>query len=114
MKLNIDLFFNIKPNDLLMVTKIDEYSCNKLEFLNLQKILNSIIFVALDLPYLGSLNSKTIVENKKAENLLFNFSESLNVKPVLIISFIYLYTILFAASPMSQDLLIENVVIYKN
>ena len=42
----------LKPNDLLMVTKIDRCSRNTLEFLKLQDILfkKNIIFVALDLP----------------------------------------------------------------
>jgi len=42
----------LKPNDLLMVTKIDRCSRNTLEFLKLQDILfkKSITFVALDLP----------------------------------------------------------------
>lgn len=42
----------LKPNDLLMVTKIDRCSRNTLEFLKLQDILfkNNITFVALDLP----------------------------------------------------------------
>jgi DNA invertase Pin-like site-specific DNA recombinase len=41
-----------KPNDLLMVTKIDRCSRNSLEFLKLQDILfkKNITFVALDLP----------------------------------------------------------------
>jgi hypothetical protein len=62
-------------NQHLMSTKIDGCSWNTLEFLKLRKIFNSIIFVALDLAtstdphYLGSLNSRTIVENKKEENL---------------------------------------------
>jgi DNA invertase Pin-like site-specific DNA recombinase len=42
----------LKPNDLLMVTKIDRCSRNTLEFLKLQDILfkKNITFVALDLP----------------------------------------------------------------
>ena len=42
----------LKPNDLLMVTKIDRCSRNTLEFLKLQDILfkRNITFVALDLP----------------------------------------------------------------
>ena len=42
----------LKPNDLLMVTKIDRCSRNTLEFLKLQDILfkQNITFVALDLP----------------------------------------------------------------
>ena len=42
----------LKPNDLLMVTKIDRCSRNTLEFLKLQDILfkQTITFVALDLP----------------------------------------------------------------
>lgn len=42
----------LKPNDLLMVTKIDRCSRNTLEFLKLQDILlkKNIAFVALDLP----------------------------------------------------------------
>jgi len=42
----------LKSNDLLMVTKIDRYSRNTLEFLKLQDILfkKNITFVALDLP----------------------------------------------------------------
>ena len=42
----------LKPNDLLMVTKIDRCSRNTLEFLKLQDILfkQHITFVALDLP----------------------------------------------------------------
>ena len=42
----------LKPNDLLMVTKIDRCSRNTLEFLKLQDILSkqNITFVALDLP----------------------------------------------------------------
>jgi len=42
----------LKPNDLLMVTKIDRCSRNTLEFLKLQDILKKkyITFVALDLP----------------------------------------------------------------
>lgn len=42
----------LKSNDLLMVTKIDRYSRNTLEFLKLQYILfrKNITFVALDLP----------------------------------------------------------------
>ena len=42
----------LKPNDLLMVTKIDRCSRNTLEFLKLQDILfkHNITFVALDLP----------------------------------------------------------------
>ena len=47
----------LKPNDLLMVTKIDRCSRNTLEFLKLQEKLfqKSIIFIALDIP-----NSKDI------------------------------------------------------
>ena len=42
----------LKPNDLLMVTKIDRCSRNTFEFLKLQDILfkKKITFVALDLP----------------------------------------------------------------
>ena len=42
----------LKPDDLLMVTKIDRCSRNTLEFLKLQDILfkKNITFVALDLP----------------------------------------------------------------
>jgi DNA invertase Pin-like site-specific DNA recombinase len=42
----------LRPNDLLMVTKIDRCSRNTLEFLKLQDILfkKNITFVALDLP----------------------------------------------------------------
>jgi DNA invertase Pin-like site-specific DNA recombinase len=42
----------LKPNDLLMVTKIDRCSRNTLEFLKFQDILfkQNITFVALDLP----------------------------------------------------------------
>ena len=42
----------LKPNDLLMVTKIDRCSRNTLEFLKLQDVLfkKNITFVALDLP----------------------------------------------------------------
>ena len=42
----------LKPNDLVMVTKIDRCSRNTLEFLKLQDILfkRNITFVALDLP----------------------------------------------------------------
>ena len=42
----------LRPNDLLMVTKIDRCSRNTLEFLKLQDILfkQNITFVALDLP----------------------------------------------------------------
>ncbi len=42
----------LKPNDLLMVTKIDRCSRNTLEFLKLQDIFfkRNITFVALDLP----------------------------------------------------------------
>jgi DNA invertase Pin-like site-specific DNA recombinase len=42
----------LKPNDLLMVTKIDRCSRNTVEFLKLQDILKkkNITFVALDLP----------------------------------------------------------------
>jgi len=42
----------LKPNDLLMVTKIDRCSRNTLEFLKLQDILfkKNITFVALDFP----------------------------------------------------------------
>jgi len=42
----------LKENDLLMVTKIDRFSRNTLEFLKLQDILvkKNITFVALDLP----------------------------------------------------------------
>lgn len=42
----------LKPNDLLMVTKIDRCSRNTLEFLKLQDILfkKNVTFVALDLP----------------------------------------------------------------
>lgn len=42
----------LKPNDLLMVTKIDRCSRNTLEFLKLQDILfkQNVTFVALDLP----------------------------------------------------------------
>ena len=42
----------LKPNDLLMVTKIDRCSRNTLEFLKLQDLLfkKNITFVALDLP----------------------------------------------------------------
>ena len=42
----------LKPNDLVMVTKIDRCSRNTLEFLKLQDILfkKNITFVALDLP----------------------------------------------------------------
>lgn len=42
----------MKPNDILVVTKIDRCSRNTLEFLKLQDILfkKNITFVALDLP----------------------------------------------------------------
>lgn len=51
----------LQANDLLMVTKIDGWSRNTLEFLKLQDILfkKHITFVALDLP-----NSIDLATNK--------------------------------------------------
>lgn len=49
----------LQANDLLMVTKIDGWSRNTLEFLKLQDILFNLTFVALDLP-----NSIDLATNK--------------------------------------------------
>ena len=53
----------LKPNDLLMVTKIDRCSRNTLEFLKLQDILfkKNITFVALDLPTLIDLATNKLI-----------------------------------------------------
>ena len=65
----------LKPNDLLMVTKIDRCSRNTLEFLKLQDILfkQNITFVALDLPTsvdlaTNKLMAPTLQGNTKFEN----------------------------------------------
>ncbi len=57
----------LKPNDLLMVTKIDRCSRNTLEFLKLQDILfkQKITFVALDLPTSVDLATKKLMANSK-------------------------------------------------
>ena len=53
----------LKPNDLLMVTKIDRCSRNTLEFLKLQDILfkQNITFVALDLPISVDLTNNKLI-----------------------------------------------------
>jgi DNA invertase Pin-like site-specific DNA recombinase len=53
----------LKPNDLLMVTKIDRCSRNTLEFLKLQDILfkKNITFVALDLPTSADLATNKLI-----------------------------------------------------
>ncbi len=53
----------LKPNDLLMVTKIDRCSRNTLEFLKVQDILfkQNITFVALDLPTSVDLASNKLI-----------------------------------------------------
>ena len=53
----------LKPNDLLMVTKIDRCSRNTLEFLKLQDILfkKNITFVSLDLPTSVDLASNKLI-----------------------------------------------------
>lgn len=53
----------LKPNDLLMVTKIDRCSRNTLEFLKLQDILfkQNITFVALDLPISVDLATNKLI-----------------------------------------------------
>jgi len=52
----------LKPNDLLMVTKIDRCSRNTLEFLKLQDILfkRKIEFISLDLPHSDGLIATTL------------------------------------------------------
>lgn len=53
----------LKPNDLLMVTKIDRCSRNTLEFLKFQDILfkQNITFVALDLPTSADLATNKLI-----------------------------------------------------
>ena len=53
----------LKPNDLLMVTKIDRCSRNTLEFLKLQDIFfkKNITFVALNLPNLVNLATNKLI-----------------------------------------------------
>ena len=53
----------LRPNDLLMVTKIDRCSRNTLEFLKLQDILfkQNITFVALDLPTSVDLATNKVI-----------------------------------------------------
>ena len=53
----------LKPNDLLMVTKIDRCSRNTLEFLKLQDILfkRKIQFISLDLPYSEDANINKLI-----------------------------------------------------
>lgn len=62
----------LKPNDLLMVTKIDRCSRNTLEFLKLQDIFfkKNITFVALDLP-----NSVDLATNKLIATTLSGIAE---------------------------------------
>jgi DNA invertase Pin-like site-specific DNA recombinase len=62
----------LKPNDLLMVTKIDRCSRNTLEFLKFQDILfkQNITFVALDLP-----TSVDIATNKLIATTLSGIAE---------------------------------------
>lgn len=62
----------LKPNDFLMLTKIDNCSQNTLEFLKLQDILfkQNITFVALDLR--TSINLTT---NKLIITTLFGITE---------------------------------------
>lgn len=67
----------LKPNDLLMVTKIDRCSRNTLEFLKLQDIFfkKSITFVALDLP-----NSIHLATNKLIAITLSGIAEFENAR----------------------------------
>jgi len=53
----------LKPNDLLMVTKLDKCSRNTLSFLKIQDELfkRSITFVALDLPYSNDLATNKLI-----------------------------------------------------
>ena len=53
----------LKPNDLLMVTKIDRCTRNTLEFLKLQDILfkKNITFVTLDLPISVDLATNKLI-----------------------------------------------------
>ena len=53
----------LKPNDLLMVTKIDRCSRNTLEFLKLQDILfkQNITFIALDFPTSVNLATNKLI-----------------------------------------------------
>ena len=62
----------LKPNDLLMVTKIDRCSRNTLEFLKLQDVLfkQNITFVDLDLP-----TSVDLATNKLISTTLFGIAE---------------------------------------
>ena len=66
----------LKPNDLLMVTKIDRCSRNTLEFLKLQDILfkQNITFVALDLP-----TSVDLATNKLIATTLSGIAEFENI-----------------------------------
>ena len=67
----------LKPNDLLMVTKIDRCSRNTLEFLKLQDILfkKNITFVALDLP-----TSVDLATNKLIATTLSGIAEFENAR----------------------------------
>ena len=67
----------LKPNDLLMVTKIDRCSRNTLEFIKLQDILfkKNIIFVALDLPV-----SVDLASNKNMARTLSALAEFENTR----------------------------------
>jgi DNA invertase Pin-like site-specific DNA recombinase len=67
----------LKPNDLLMVAKIDRCSRNTLEFLKLQDILfkKNITFVALDLP-----NSIDLATNKIIATTLSGIAEFENTR----------------------------------
>ena len=58
----------LKPNDLLMVTKIDRCSRNTLEFLKLQDILfkKNITFVALDLPTSVDLATNKLIATTRS------------------------------------------------
>ena len=58
----------LKENDLLVVTKIDRYSRNTLEFLKLQEKLfkKSVTFLSLDLPYSNDMAVNKLIATNLA------------------------------------------------
>lgn len=60
--------YELKENDLLLVTKIDRCSRNTLEFLKLQERLHkrSVIFISLDLPYSNDMAVNKLISTNLA------------------------------------------------
>jgi len=58
----------LKENDLFLVTKIDRYSRNTLEFLKLQEKLfqKSVTFISLDLPYSNDMAVNKLIATNLA------------------------------------------------